>query len=73
MKPRYGTLAFPAVAMGLSLCIGCGEANEGTLKGESKVAPQREDMPNFKSYAEYQQYQMEQLKKAKNAPPKKAQ
>jgi hypothetical protein len=73
MKPRYGALALPTLATGLFLCTGCGPANEGALKGESKVVPQRADMPNLKGYGDLLQYKMQEAKekaKAKNAPKK---
>jgi hypothetical protein len=72
MKVTYGASALPTVALGLLICTGCGTANEEALKGESKVVPQRSDVPNFKSYGEAVQYQTQQSAKNKGAKPKAA-
>jgi hypothetical protein len=67
MKARYRALALPAVVLGACVYSGCGPSNEDTLKGESKVAPQRSDMPNFKGFGDAMQYQAEQAAKKKAA------
>jgi hypothetical protein len=46
---------------------GCGSSNESKLKGESKAAAPKGDMPDFQSFTEFQQYNMQ---KAKEAPKK---
>lgn len=67
MKARYRALALPAIALCACVYTGCGPANEDTLKGESKVTPQRSDVPNFKGYGDAMQYQAEQAAKKKGA------
>ena len=72
MKPGYGASALLTVALGIFLCPGCGPANEDSLKGESKVVPQRSDVPNFKGYGEAMQYYAQQAKEKAKSAPKKA-
>jgi hypothetical protein len=67
MKARYRALALAALALCACVYTGCGPTNEDTLKGESKVTPQRSDIPNFKSYGEMMQYKTEQEAKKKGA------
>ena len=65
MKARYRALALPAIALCACVYTGCGPSNEDTLKGESKVTPQRSDVPDFKGYGDVMQYQAEQAAKKK--------
>jgi len=44
------------------LSSGCGPSNESSLKGESRVAPQKADLPDFKNFTEYQIYNMQKAK-----------
>jgi hypothetical protein len=67
MKARFRALALSALALGACVYTGCGPSNEETLKGESKVVPQRSDIPNFKGYGDMIQYQTEQAAKKKGA------
>jgi hypothetical protein len=65
MKARYRALALPAIALCACVYTGCGPSNEDTLKGESKVTPQRTDIPNFSGYGDAMKYQAEQAAKKK--------
>jgi hypothetical protein len=65
MKALYRAVALSALALCACVYTGCGPTNEDTLKGESKVAPQRSDMPNFKGYGDVMQYQADQAAKKK--------
>jgi len=67
MKARYRALALSALALCAGMYTGCGPSNEDSLKGESKVTPQKSDMPNFKSYGELMQYKKDEAAKNKAA------
>jgi hypothetical protein len=67
MKARYRALALPALALCACVYTGCGPANEDTLKGESKVTPQKSDVPNFSSYGELQQYKLKEAQQNKGS------
>jgi hypothetical protein len=62
MKPRFTELKLSAVATCVFLCIGCGQANEGTLKGESKVVGTKPEMQNIQGYGDLVKYKMNEAK-----------
>jgi hypothetical protein len=68
MRLQFRTWSCPILALGLILSVGCGPTNEETLGGQtSKAVPQKEGMPNFKSYGEYAQWQAKEDAKNKAA------
>jgi hypothetical protein len=67
MKTRYRALALPALALCACVYSGCGPANED-LKGESKVAPQDPNLPQFKGYGDVMQFKAQEAAKKKAAP-----
>jgi hypothetical protein len=62
MKPRLTVLLLTAASMCVFLCIGCGPANEGALKGESKVVGTKPEMQNVNSYGDLVKYKMNEAK-----------
>jgi len=61
MSLLFRTAALPALVLTISLCGGCGTANEEGLPKTEKVA--KDDTPVFKNYGERQLWQAEQDKK----------
>jgi hypothetical protein len=62
MRLQTIALAIAAIAVCGVTQSGCGRSNEADLKGESKVAPPKADMPNFNNFIEFQQYNMQKAK-----------
>lgn len=73
MKPRFAELKLTAVSTCVFLCIGCGSANEGALKGESKVVATKPGMENVNDYGDLLKYKMQEAKEKGKGASKKTQ
>jgi hypothetical protein len=59
-------LKLTAISICMLLWAGCGTANEGNVKGESKVVPTKPEMQNVNTYGDLLKYKMQEAKEAKD-------
>lgn len=62
MKPRFTEFKLTVLSTSVLLLIGCGPANEGALKGESKPVATKPEMQNVNSYGDLVKFKMNEAK-----------